>query len=397
MEENNTKEISLIDLIKLFQKKFKALVLIALIAAIIGGAAGVFLNITGATYSAELEIYMTPADGSDRLLYDLRSGRFAEQLLLEENGLPAKELCNAADYEAAERLLTELEVIRQARIDKHEEISRYYTSDIEHQYAVLTNEYNNILSVLKMYKDAQTDGLVNESHLAVIADYERRLQEAEDEKKAYYDEVYSKVENKKIQMNTELAELSDQLSDKREEAEEAVEKVLAAWRDNEEVAKQVTAILKFATYEYHKLSYFEKETQAEKDEGDESLHRGYIKIQLVVPASAIPEGALEGMDYVEDLIDRYNNRMGDYVEDYLEKATGAYEAKCTVISPIVNIETTESAVIGEAVKFAAIAGIAGGVLAYLFFVVQMLMKENDEAKAQKESAVANGTSDSSAK
>ena len=152
MEENNTKEISLIDLIKLFQKKFKALVLIALIAAIIGGAAGVFLNITGATYSADLEIYMTPADGSDRLLYDLRSGRFAEQLLLEENGLPAKELCNAADYETAERLLTELEVIRQARIDKHEEISRYYTSDIEHQYSVLTNEYNNILSVLKMYK-----------------------------------------------------------------------------------------------------------------------------------------------------------------------------------------------------------------------------------------------------
>jgi hypothetical protein len=106
---------------------------------------------------------------------------------------------------------------------------------------------------------------------------------------------------------------------------------------------------------------------------------------------------LEGKDYVEDLIDRYNNRMGDYVEDYLEKATGAYEAKCTVISPIVNIETTESAVIVDAVKFAAIAGIAGGVLAYLFFVVQMLMKENDEAEAQKENAVAKGTSDSSAK
>jgi hypothetical protein len=154
-------------------------------------------------------------------------------------------------------------------------------------------------------------------------------------------------------------------------------------------------MLKFATYEYHKLSYFEKETQADKNEDDESLHRGYIKIQLVVPASAIPEGALEGKDYVEDLIDRYNNRMGDYVEDYLEKATGAYEAKCTVISPIVNIETTESAVIGEAVKFAVIAGIAGGVLSYLFFVVQMLMKVNEENEAQE--AISDGKSDSPAK
>jgi hypothetical protein len=52
-------------------------------------------------------------------------------------------------------------------------------------------------------------------------------------------------------------------------------------------------------------------------------------------------------------------------------------------------------VIGEAVKFAAIAGIAGGVLAYLFFVVQMLMKVNEENEAQE--AISDGKSDSSAK
>ena len=397
MEENSVNEVTLIDLVKLFKKKFKVLVVIGLIAAILGGVVGALATVTGATYSAELEIYITPADGSDRLLYDLRSGRFAEQLLLENNGLPTKELCNAADYEAAEKALAELADIRQRRIDKHEEISRYYTEDIEHQYTVLTSEYNNILNVLKMYKDAQTDGLVNESHLAVIADYEDRLREAEDAKQSYFDEVYSKVENKKIQMNTELAELSDQLKDKREEADEAVEKVLAAWRTDEEVARQVTTILKCVTYEYHKLNYFEEETQAsDKKEDTESLHRGYVKIKIEVPSSALPKGT-DGKAYVQNLIDCYNNRVGDYAENYLEKVTGAYEAKCTIVSPIVNIETTESGIIVEVVKFAAIAGVACAALGYLFFVVQMVVKVSEGNEEQKKNAVAAGKTDSSAK
>ena len=395
MEENSVNEVTLFDLMKLFKKKLKALVVIGLIVAILGGVVGAFVTVTDAVYSAELEVYMTPADGSDRLLYDLRSGRFAEQLLLEKNGLPAKELCNAANYESAEKALKELADIRQKRIDKHEEISRYYTSDIEYQYTVLTNEYNNILNVLKMYKDAQTDGLVNESHLAVIADYEERLREAEDAKKAYYDEVYSKVENKKIQMNTELAQLTDQLTDQREKADEAVEKVLAAWRTDEEVARQVTTILKCVTYEYHKLSYFEEETASNKaNEESESLHRGYIKIKIAVPSSLLPKGT-NGEEYVQSLIDCYNNRIGAYAENYLERVTGAYEAKCTIVSPIVQIETTTSGIIAEVVKFAVIGGIAGVVLAYLYFVVQLMMKENEGDAEQKETAVAVDKTDSS--
>lgn len=399
MEENSVNEVSLLDLMKLFKKKFKALVVIGLIFAIIGGAVGALITVIDATYSAELEVYMTPADGSDRLLYDLRSGRFAEQLLLEKNGLPAKELCNAADYAAAEEALAKMAEIRQQRIDKKEEIARYYTSDIEHQYAVLSNEYNNILNVLKMYKDAQTDGLVNDSHLAVIANYEQRLQKAEDAKKAYYDEVYSKVEDKKIQMNLELAQMTDQLKDQREEADEAVEKVLAAWRTDEEVARRVTTILKCVTYEYHKLSYFEDETTSDKnDESSESLHRGYIRIKIEVPSSALPKG-IDGKEYVQELIDCYNNRIGAYAEDYLERATGVYEAKCTIVSPIVTIETTESGILVEIVKFAVIGGVAGGVLAYLYFVVQMLMQEGEKAeeKKTKKNAAAKDVTESSAK
>ena len=372
MAENT---VSFIDLVNLFKKKFVKIVIIAVIAAIIGGAVGGLMAVLNATYDAELEIYVTPADGSDRLLYDLRSGRFAEQLLLEKTGLPAKDKCNAADYDAALKALEELADIRQKRIDKHEEISRYYTSDIEHQYSVLSSEYDRILGVLKTYKDAQTDALVNEEHQAMIAYYEERLREAEEARDDYYDNHYSPVVIKKLQLNTELAQLTDELDDKREEVDEAVEKVLAAWRNDPEVAKEVKAILQCVTYEYHKLGYFEDESQNKNEEEDnESLHRGYIKIKISVPRSAVPDTVESGEAYAQLLIDRYNSRVADYVENYLEEATGVYEAKCTVISPIVEIELGSSSMLVEMVKFAAIAGVIFAVLAYLFYVAQMMMK-----------------------
>lgn len=391
MEEN---VISLVDLVNVFKKKFVKIVIFAVIAAIIGGAVGGLMTVLNATYNAELEIYVTPADGSDRLLYDLRSGRFAEQLLLEKTGLPAKDKCNAADYDAALKALEELADIRQKRIDKHEEISRYYTSDIEHQYSVLSSEYDRILGVLKTYKDAQTDALVNEEHQAMIAYYEERLREAEEARDDYYDNHYSPVVIKKLQLNTELAQLSDALYDKRKEVDEAVEKVLAAWRNDPEVAKEVKAILTCVTYEYDMLSYFEEETVKEDEDSLESLHRGYIKIKISVPRSAVPDTVDGGEAYAQLLIDRYNNRVADYVENYLEEATGAYEAKCTVISPIVEIEREPGSMLVEMVKFAAIAGVVVAVLAYVVYVLQMMMRPASEAadKVAKEVTKNSGTS-----
>ena len=391
--EDNTSTISLIDLVHVFKKKFLKILVIAIVVAILGGAVGGVLTLLDTTYTAELEIYVTPADGSDRLLYDLRSGRFAEQLLLEKNGLPAKDKCNAADYDAAVAALNELARIRQERIDKRDEIDRYYTSDIENRYNVLENEYNNILNVLKMYKDAQSDALVNESHVEMIAFYEEKLQEAEDAKQDYYDNYYSKVVEKRIQLNIELAELSDQLTDQREIADEAVEKVLAAWRKDSTVAKQIKTILKCATYEYHSLSYFEGETKesTDKDKVDESLHRGYIKIKLNVPASSVPDTAADGETYVQELVGLYNNRIADYVENYLEEATGAYEAKCTVISPIVEVEREPDGLLVELIKYAFIGGVVGAVLAYGYFVIQLMMKnaeKNEEIAAEQEAGVA---------
>ena len=386
--EDNTSTISLVDLVNVFKKNFVKILIVGIVAALLGGVLGGVLTLTKITYTAELEIYVTPADGSDRLLYDLRSGRFAEQLRLEKNGLPAKEKCNAADYDAAVEALDKFAQIRQDRIDKRDEINRYYTSDIENKYSVLESEYNSILNVLKMYKDAQSDALVNESHLEMIAYYEQKLQEAEEAKQDYYDNYYSKVVENRIQLNTELAELTDQLNDQRESVDEAVEKVLSAWRQDPEVGEQVKLIMNCATYEYHSLSYFEGETEAtDKDKESESLHRGYIKITLAVPASAVPDTATDGETFVEELVGRYNNRIGDYVEDYLEEATGVYEAKCTVISPIVNVEREPAGILGEAIKFAAIGAVVGAVLAYCVYVLQLMMKD---ATAGEEKAVADG-------
>ena len=386
MEENNTREISMLDLIKLFRNKFKVLVVVGLIAAILGGACGLLITALNITYTAELEIYVTPSDGSNRLLYDLRSGRFAEQLLLESTGLPAKELCNADDYDAALALLKELEEVRQKRIDKREEISRYYTSDIENRYNVLVTEYNEVWGRLQTYKNAQTDALVDESHIEMIRYYEDRLMEAEEARDDYYDTVYYPVVEEKIRLNIELAELTDQLTDLRKDSEEAVEKVLAAWRQNPDVGKMVKVIMSSVTYEYHMLSYFEDETQDEDAENTEALHRGYIKIKIKVPTSSVPDTAEDGESFVQELVDCYNLRIADYVESYLEKATGVYEAECTVISPIVEIEEDPDSMIVEVIKYAVIGGVVAAVLAYAVFVLRYLL-DPASAESREETGV----------
>ena len=158
MEENSKASVTLVDLVRLFKKKFVLLVVVALLAAIVGGALGAFLNVRATTYMAEIEISVFPTDGSNGLLYLLRSGRFAEQMLLQENGLPPKDQCNAADYEAAEKALAELAAARAQRVEKYEEASRHYVTDVEYVYKALTEEYNSVLTLLKMYKEAQAQG-----------------------------------------------------------------------------------------------------------------------------------------------------------------------------------------------------------------------------------------------
>ena len=375
MEENNASVLTLVDLVNLFKKNFVKLLIIGIVVAILGGVFGGYRAMSDKSYNAELEIYVSPSENSDRLLYDLQSGRFAERLLLEKNGLPAKELCNVEDYNAALKTIEELADIRQQRIEKNEEIARYYTADIENKYNVLKTEYDNVLNVLKMYKSAQADALVNESHTEMIAFYEQKLQEAMDAKDEYYANYYSKVVENKIQLTTELSQLTDRFTDKRDEMDEAIEKVLVAWRQDPEVGQQVKLIMSCVSYEYHQLDDEQEKKAAENSQ--ETSYGDYIKISISVPDSSVPDAEA----FVEELVSRYQSCIADYVQYHLEESPEIVEAKCKIVSPIVDVKCVSESVIGEAVKYAVVGAVAGVGLVYVILVVRRMIVNAEKIEA----------------
>ena len=151
MEQNKVNEskgtIRLVDLLGLFVKKFKAIVIVSLIVAIIAGSLGAVLDVMDSECVAEVNVQVSPVDESDRLLMNLRSGRFAEQLLLEENGLPPKSECNAEDYEKALDAIKAFEDAREKRWNKHVENATFHMTEIENTYKRLEAEYDEALAL----------------------------------------------------------------------------------------------------------------------------------------------------------------------------------------------------------------------------------------------------------
>ena len=385
MEENSKNAVTLVDLVKLFQKKFKALIVVALLAAILGGVLGGFFTVRATTYCADMEISVSPTDDGDALLYMLRSGRFAEQLLVEKNGLPPKDQCNAEDYDAALKALEELEAIRALRMEKYEEFSRHYVTDVEHVYKALTEEYDGVLTVLKMYKEAQADALVNETHEARIAEYEAKLAEVSQKRKEYYDNHYAPPMEKKFMLETELARLTDQFVDKKKDADAAVEKVMSAWRYSDNASDRISVLTNFVTYEYHIL-----EEETAKDAAQKAAQYGYIQIKIAVPADAIPASYASGEDYVRSLVDCFETRLADRLSALLQEDLNVYETECVMINPLVQVRRVPGDVRSAAILYGVIGAVVGVVLAYVVFVLQLAMKlqEENTAKAVQTEAVA---------
>ena len=385
MEENSKNAVTLVDLVKLFQKKFKALIVVALLAAILGGVLGGFFTVRATTYCADMEISVSPTDDGDALLYMLRSGRFAEQLLVEKNGLPPKDQCNAEDYDAALKALEELEAIRALRMEKYEEFSRHYVTDVEHVYKALTEEYDGVLTVLKMYKEAQADALVNETHEARIAEYEAKLAEVSQKRKEYYDNHYAPTMEKKFMLETELARLTDQFVDKKKDADAAVEKVMSAWRYSDNASDRISVLTNFVTYEYHIL-----EEETAKDAAQKAAQYGYIQIKIAVPADAIPASYASGEDYVRSLVDCFETRLADRLSALLQEDLNVYETECVMINPLVQVRRVPGDVRSAAILYGVIGAVVGVVLAYVVFVLQLAMKlqEENTAKAVQAEAVA---------
>ncbi len=377
--EQNTNAITFVDILRMFAGKGKKIICIVLIAGILCGAAGLCFSILTTPYGGSITLNVSVTDGSRSLITLLSSDKFAERLLLDENGLPPKEYCNADDYQAA---LDAAIAYNAAREDKKElyreqQMFEYNFALVEDQYNLLNEEYNRIYSILSMYKNAQTDEVAKDpSHAETTKKYEKLLEEAAEKRNTYKDEVRNKEMTKKLELNQNIAIANRVLKDARELYDDASAKVIAQWRQDPEIRDLVSAISSSISCEY--MQRFENIDVATDDATDPTELENSRFIIINVSTS-------EGREFAEDILQRISDVAPEYAEEKLERLSGATEPDCTLISTLANATAqNKKSPIVTAATFAAVGAIAMFVIsAAIVIIIGLLPPELAPKKRDK--------------
>lgn len=388
MENSEKKEITIADIWHIFVKNLKLLIIVTLVVAIIGGAFGGILAWHGYTYGATLEFKISSIDSTDSLLYNLNSESFAEKLLLEENGLPPRADCNAADYDAA---LAAIEAYNQARETKREvkrELDRYQTSSISFEMDVLDSEYSKIFEQLKVYKTTYSDVIASEeTHINTMRELEEQFNAVAEKRQAYREETYLPAMQKKTELQEKYSMATLELTDARREARELTEKVLDAWREDEDIQKKVLEISKSVKYSYGQLEEEDKDKTTTTDT-EEQRNSRYVVATVAV------EGDEELASFI---VSRLKSRAKPYIVEHIEEITSSVQVDCTLISSLGTENLENRSIITQAVKYAVIVGIIAFVLVYIVVALKAYIGSESNALTAKSGADPEGDSGADAK
>ncbi len=332
MEQNTHYEdevtISIADIVRMFRGKMRKIIAIAIVAGIIGGLIGIISSVTSMTYGTTLKYRLNPTDGGTTLMYVLKSGGYSEYLLLDENGLPPKEDCDPALYQAA---LDAAEAYKATRAEKKAASEALETldfelgmADLEYEYSYMNTEYNRVYGQLQIYKDAQTDNLVDENHLATIGKLEAKLDELEAKRSEFEINKYRPAQLERMAANQRLEEASLANYYARLDYNEAAEAAREQWREKKEVKELVGIINGGIKYEYTKL--FDDEelgSSSSDDPNKENLNRSFITITV----------AVANKDDAELIVSSLKKSFPTYIDRYIEQDSGALRIECTNITP----------------------------------------------------------------
>ena len=385
MEQNTHYEdevtISIADIVRMFRGKLRKIIAIAIVAGIIGGLIGIISSVTSMTYGTTLKYRLNPTDGGTTLMYVLKSGGYSEYLLLDENGLPPKEDCDPALYQAA---LDAAEAYKATRAEKKAASEALETldfelgmADLEYEYSYMNTEYNRVYGQLQMYKDAYADSLVDENHLATIAKLEAKLDELEAKRSEFEINKYRPTQLVRMAANQRLEEASLANYYARLDYNEAAEAAREQWREKEEVKELIDIIDKSVKYEYTKLfddEELESSTSTSDDPNKENLNRSFITITVAVENSK---------DDAELIVSSLKKSFPTYIDRYIEQNSGALRIECTNITPFAAAKLLD---VGGLIKGAittCVLVVVLAVIAYCAWVVFKNIAFPNESKGRR--------------
>lgn len=373
---SNTKQIiTFVDVVKMFRGKLKFFIIAAIIAALIGSIVGGAVCLLSSSYGGTVNFYLTTKDGSQVLLPLLNSDSFAEKLLLEANGLPRKEECNAQDYDAA---LAALKAYNEARETKKELVK--YSNVLKSEITVIENRYNDLLTQyetalkeLEMYLSAQDEIAKGENYASSLAKYEAILDSARIALDTYQNETYLPAKAELVELEDEIVKARRSVTDTRDAAHEALEKLLVPWRAQEDVRAQIAQINRSVSYRYERIVDGAAENTVSASEANQNA--AFLVVTVNVD---------DDEETASFIMQRLKERIPNFVEDNIERLTGVNEPKCTLISTFAETSRLgDSSLIESCIIYACVFAIIAIVVPGFFIVIKGILPPDVFEKTEK--------------
>ena len=363
-------EFDLLDIIKILLSKAKLLICITLLSAIIGGALGGAITLLGIReYGTQVEFYITPNSPDSNVLHLLASERFAEKLLLDENGLPENR--SGAEYEAALAAKHEADAAAKALTEakKLSKEAPRVLAIAQKNYEEKQKAYEDVYNLLNIYKSATSDKIAEDpEHVQKMKQYEADLETAKQAKKIAEEEYYAASQTA-LEATHKFEAAKEAAASARKKADDLAEDILEQWREEAKNKKKISLINESLSYKYIDVETADKAT-------GETTNRQF----LIVSISVERDEAL-----AKRLLCNMRDRLPVFVEENIDTSNSDEETVCTLISTAAEIENlSKNSLVKEIAKFALIAAVMALAVTCMVVVWVGMSKRSPAAKEEND-------------
>ena len=194
--------------------------------------------------------------------------------------------------------------------------------NVEKEHNRLQEKCDEIVALLTIYKSAYSDAIANDpNHIVRTQEYEKELENAQNEKKAFDENVYLKALNQKRILDQKYSDEYNRLKQKRKISEALCEKVISPWRNDEQVKHDISVINSSINIEYAN----EPDTSDTDDKEKETkINSSFIKAKVSVDRDK---------EFADKITKSIHSQLPGFVERSMEKLTKSIDVECTLISP----------------------------------------------------------------
>ena len=328
-QNDNVKEISLLDMLIVLGRKWKMLLCLTLVALLVGGGVGLTTAIlSNQSYGATAEFYIYSDKANKYILSLIQSDSFAEALLMDENGLPA-EYKGTDIYKDAVKAKEAVEQIEEQLKEKEKELLEFEIplSNLNKAMTDAQTTYTEIYNHLSMmYSSANA-----ENYKEQIDSYEDKLLKAKEEKdeaKTAYNEKFFERQD----VEQEIKALTEQLEDADKAKDQTYDKVFSKYRTSAKDSSEKVAKVKNAVaYRYAEAS--------------DVSSQAVLYAEIAVPK----DEALAKL-----ILEKISEKLPAFIEDNMSE-----EVTCEYISSFSSVEKLE---VSNPVKSAVLYGAVSALL-----------------------------------